>query len=153
MKECKMIETMITFFTGLTNIERKTESLKNVQNGAGAVWMWLSLFVDSTWKCKLPSAPFSTGLNRTQYLNIPLTPLSNIYIFTDPKREPKNVVVSVGSEDNTLVVTWDKLMCKSDEPYIDMYNVRYTQLNNGNEKCKCLWFCNHLLKVFLPIIS
>ncbi|XP_060570493.1 uncharacterized protein LOC132728833 isoform X2 [Ruditapes philippinarum] len=52
----------------------------------------------------------------------------------DPKREPKNVVVSLGSEDNTLVVTWDKLMCKSDEPYIDMYNVRYTQLNNGNEK-------------------
>ncbi|XP_045157772.2 uncharacterized protein LOC123523990 isoform X2 [Mercenaria mercenaria] len=56
--------------------------------------------------------------------------LKNAY----PKREPQNVVVSTGPEDNTLVVTWDKLTCKSDEPYIAMYNVQYNQLHEENQQ-------------------
>ncbi|XP_045157983.2 uncharacterized protein LOC123524111 [Mercenaria mercenaria] len=51
-----------------------------------------------------------------------------------PKREPQNMVVSPGSEDNTLIVTWDKLTCRSDEPYIDMYNVRYNKVNDRYQK-------------------
>ncbi|XP_053395083.1 homeobox-like protein HDP1 [Mercenaria mercenaria] len=56
--------------------------------------------------------------------------LKNAY----PKREPQNVVVSTGPDDNTLVVTWDKLTCKSDEPYIAMYNVQYNKLHDGNQQ-------------------
>ncbi|XP_053395780.1 interleukin-6 receptor subunit beta-like [Mercenaria mercenaria] len=51
-----------------------------------------------------------------------------------PKREPRNVAVSAGQEDNSLVVTWDKLTCKSDEPYIAMYNVRYNKLGDEYRK-------------------
>ncbi|XP_053389863.1 uncharacterized protein LOC128552824 [Mercenaria mercenaria] len=56
--------------------------------------------------------------------------LKNAY----PKREPQNVVVSTGPDDNTLVVTWDKLTCKSDEPYIAMYNVQFNKLHEGNQQ-------------------
>jgi hypothetical protein len=50
---------------------RKYESLKKAQHGrienvAGSVW--LSLFMDGTVKCKLPSTPGSTGLSRIQHL-------------------------------------------------------------------------------------
>ncbi|XP_045158175.2 uncharacterized protein LOC123524203 [Mercenaria mercenaria] len=51
-----------------------------------------------------------------------------------PKREPQNVVVPAGPDDNTLVVTWDKLTCKSDEPYIAMYNVQYNKPDDINQK-------------------
>ncbi|XP_053395232.1 uncharacterized protein LOC123524075 isoform X2 [Mercenaria mercenaria] len=56
--------------------------------------------------------------------------LKNAY----PKREPQNVAVWTGPDDNTLVVTWDKLTCKSDEPYIAMYNVQYNKLHEGNQQ-------------------
>ncbi|XP_053395075.1 leukemia inhibitory factor receptor-like [Mercenaria mercenaria] len=53
-----------------------------------------------------------------------------VYLKNIPlKREPQNVVVSAGSDDNTLVVTWDKLTCKSNEPYIAMYNVQFNKLD------------------------
>ncbi|XP_053395130.1 interleukin-6 receptor subunit beta-like isoform X2 [Mercenaria mercenaria] len=42
-----------------------------------------------------------------------------------PDQKPQNVFVSAGFEDNTLVVLWDKLPCKSNEPYINMYNIQY----------------------------
>ncbi|XP_053402236.1 leukemia inhibitory factor receptor-like isoform X2 [Mercenaria mercenaria] len=51
-----------------------------------------------------------------------------------PKREPQNVVVSAGSDDNTLVVKWDKLACESNEPYIAMYNVQFNKLDDINRK-------------------
>jgi hypothetical protein len=50
-----------------------TESLKKdqhdkIENVAGSVW--LSLFMDGTGQCKLPSTPPSTGLSRIHHLNI-----------------------------------------------------------------------------------
>jgi hypothetical protein len=51
--------------------KRKQESPKKAQHGkienvAGSVW--LSLFMDGTAKCKLPSTPPKTGLSRIQHL-------------------------------------------------------------------------------------
>ncbi|XP_045160287.2 uncharacterized protein LOC123525364 isoform X2 [Mercenaria mercenaria] len=51
-----------------------------------------------------------------------------------PSRKPQNVVVSTGPDDNTLVVTWDKLTCKSDEPYIAMYSVQFYKEHGGNQQ-------------------
>ncbi|XP_060567069.1 uncharacterized protein LOC132725896 isoform X2 [Ruditapes philippinarum] len=47
-----------------------------------------------------------------------------------PQREVRNLAVSPGPEDDSLVVTWDKLSCQSDQPYIAKYNVRYNEVNN-----------------------
>ncbi|XP_060591059.1 uncharacterized protein LOC132746027 isoform X2 [Ruditapes philippinarum] len=47
-----------------------------------------------------------------------------------PQREVRNLAVSPGPEDNSLVATWDKLTCQSDQPYIAKYNVRYNEVNN-----------------------
>jgi hypothetical protein len=51
-------------------------------------------------------------------------------LFTAPQREVRNLAVSPGQEDNSLVATWDKLTCQSDQPYIAKYNVRYNEVNN-----------------------
>ena len=51
-------------------------------------------------------------------------------MLTDPQREVKNLAVSPGPEYNSLVVTWDKLTCQSDEPYIDKYNIQYNKVND-----------------------
>jgi hypothetical protein len=44
----------------------KESQIRQIENFAGSVW--LSLFMDGTIKCKLPSATPSTGLSRIQHL-------------------------------------------------------------------------------------
>jgi hypothetical protein len=62
--------------------KRKTESLRKAQhnkieNVADSVY--LSLFMDGAGKCKLPSTPHSTGLNRIQHLTRNLETSADVF--------------------------------------------------------------------------
>ncbi|KAL4219374.1 Protein sidekick-1 [Mactra antiquata] len=50
-----------------------------------------------------------------------------------PTRSPHNVKVTPGSHDDTLVVKWEELTCKSGEPRIIKYRVKYC--NTISKKC------------------
>ncbi|XP_045175005.2 uncharacterized protein LOC123536162 isoform X3 [Mercenaria mercenaria] len=74
-----------------------------------------------------PTGPYSG------YFSDPRSIVSRTYSNV-PRRMPQNVIVSVGSKDNTLVVTWDKLICQLDEPYIAEYRVQYKKQDGSSHK-------------------